>query len=207
MALMPTVFISYRREDSQDVTGRIYDRLEARFGARQVLKDVDSFQPGADFRQEIDRLIASCDVLLAVIGPNWAGETNVPGQRRIESPEDFVRLELELAMSRDIPIMPLLVSGANMPQPESLPADLAPVAYRNALLVRADPDFRRDMDRVIKGIEVNAREYRQAQDANRRERQRASKLNTNPADARALATQAVVEPPSLGEEASSQKAP
>src|SRR5262249_27463589 len=106
-----------------------------------------------------------------------------------------------------IPVMPLLVSGASMPPAESLPADLAPLAYRNALLVRADPDFRRDMDRVIKGIEVNARDYRQAQDATRRERQRASKLSTNPAAARALATQAEVAPPSRGEEVASPQAP
>src|SRR5258708_32540066 len=105
MAQPPTVFISYRREDSQDVSGRIYDHLEARFGARQVVKDVDSFLPGADFRMEIDRLIASCDVLLAVIGPRWAGEageTGLPGQRRIDRPDDFVRNELELALSREI---------------------------------------------------------------------------------------------------------
>src|SRR5258708_12265084 len=141
MAQTPTVFISYRREDSQDVSGRIYDHLEARFGARQVVKDVDSFQPGADFRVEIDCLIASCDVLLAVIGPNWAGATGIPGQRRIDRPEDFVRIELELAMSRDIPIIPLLISGATMPSPETLPAALAPPPHPPPLRVPPDPVF------------------------------------------------------------------
>jgi hypothetical protein len=151
---MATIFISYRRDDTADVCGRIYDRLEGHFGTPNVFKDVDSIPAGADFREALERMVERCDVLLAVIGPKWAGPLYADGRRRIDLPGDFVRTEIELAMKRAIPILPVLVYDARMPAPETLPPSVAPLAYRNALTVRSDPDFRRDMERVIRSIET-----------------------------------------------------
>jgi formylglycine-generating enzyme required for sulfatase activity len=141
---MSKVFISYRRDDSADVAGRIYDRLIARFGTGNVFKDVDSIPLGIDFRQHLTR---------AVIGRDWLRITNEAGQRRLDDPRDFVRIEIEAALQRDIPVIPLLVQRASMPAEEELPESLRGLAYRNGIAVRADPDFHRDMDRLIGQME------------------------------------------------------
>jgi formylglycine-generating enzyme required for sulfatase activity len=150
---MSKVFISYRRDDSADVTGRIYDRLTAHFGTKNVFKDVDSIPLGIDFRQHLTRAVSGCQVLLAVIGRSWLQAGNAAGQRRLDDPRDFVRLEIEVALQREIPVVPILVQGASMPAAEELPPSLRALAYRNGIAVRADPDFHRDMDRLIGQME------------------------------------------------------
>lgn len=150
------VFISYRRDDSADVTGRIYDRLVARMGRDRVFKDVDSIPLGVDFRASLHEAVGACDVLVAVIGPRWLAST-AEGTRRLDDARDFVRIEIEAALQRTIPVVPVLVSGAHMPGERDLPSSLAPLSYRNAVMVRPDPDFHRDMDRLIAGIERHGR--------------------------------------------------
>lgn len=147
----PAIFITYRREDSIDVTGRIYDRLCQYFGKEAVFKDVDSIPLGVDFRKHLGDSVGQCDVLLTVIGRQWLlGER---GQRRLDDVRDYVRIEMEAALKRDIPVVPVLVQGSSMPSPEDLPEVLQSLAYRNGIPVRPDPDFHQDMDRLIKGIE------------------------------------------------------
>ena len=147
----PAIFIAYRREDSTDVTGRIYDRLCQHFGKQNVFKDVDSIPLGVDFRKHLGDSVGQCDVLLTVIGRQWlAGDR---GQRRLDDVHDFVRIEMEAALKRDIPLVPVLVQGSSMPGPEDLPEILQSLVYRNGIPVRPDPDFHQDMDRLIKGIE------------------------------------------------------
>jgi formylglycine-generating enzyme required for sulfatase activity len=148
-----SIFISYRRVDSSDVTGRIYDRLISAFDRNSVFKDVDSIPFGVDFRDHLDRAVSQCQVCLAVIGRTWLEVEDKGGRRRIDSSQDFVRLELESALRRNIPVIPVLVSGARMPAPDQLPFSLQSLAYRNAAQVRSDPDFHRDMDRLIAGIQ------------------------------------------------------
>lgn len=148
------IFISYRREDSIDVTGRIYDRLEQAIPAEDIFMDVDSIPPGVDFRVHIDRAIAESALMLVVIGRNWATARDSAGFRRLDDPGDFVRLEIEAAMRCELPIIPLLVHNAAMPAADSLPAPLAPLVYRNAIPVRSGADFRRDMERVLKAVEL-----------------------------------------------------
>jgi hypothetical protein len=148
-----SVFLSYRREDSADVAGRIYDRLAVAFGQDQVFKDVDSIPLGVDFREHLQQVVGRCDVVLAVIGDQWlatarAGEAS----SRLEDPKDFVRIELESALQRGIPVIPVLVRGAAVPHEAELPAALGTLAYRSGISVRADPDFHRDMDRLIDGV-------------------------------------------------------
>jgi TIR domain-containing protein len=148
-----SVFISYRRDDSADITGRIYDRLVQHFSREIVFKDVDSIPLGIDFRQHLEGALSQCRVLLAVLGDQWMGSETADGKRRIEDPRDHVRLELELALSRNIPVIAVLVRKASIPDENALPPSLRSLAYRNGIQVRPDPDFHGDIDRLIKGIE------------------------------------------------------
>lgn len=150
---MRKVFISYRREDSQDVTGRIYDRLVEYFSADGVFKDVDNIPLGSDFRAVLDAAVGQAAAVLVVIGPTWASCIDQDGRRRLDSPSDFVRLEVKAALGKGVPVIPVLVGRARMPVSDELPDDLQPLAYRNGLSVRPDPDFNPDMERLAAALE------------------------------------------------------
>jgi len=150
---MAKVFISYRRGDSADVTGRIYDRLEARFGHESVFMDVDTIPQGVDFREHIERAVGQADVVLVVIGPGWLAAADRDGGRRLDQPEDFVRIEIEWALGRHEAVIPVLVGGADMPQSGELPSEINALAYRNAAVVRSGRDFSVDVQRLIRSIE------------------------------------------------------
>jgi hypothetical protein len=145
------IFICYRREDSADVTGRIYDRLVERFGREQVFKDVDSIPLGLDFRTHLQEMVGACDVVIAVIGERWLSGGR-EGGRRLDDAKDFVRIELEAALQRNIPVVPVLVGGAQMPSSSDVPSTLVPLVYRHGMAVRPDPDFHHDVDRLIRGL-------------------------------------------------------
>jgi Concanavalin A-like lectin/glucanases superfamily/TIR domain len=132
MAKPRSLFISYRREDSEGHAGRLYGDLVRRFGDGSVFMDV-GIEPGLDFRKVIDDNVSSCGVLLALIGPTWLDAKDEHGQRRLDDPKDFVRLETAAALRRGIAVVPLLVHGARMPKPGQLPDELAELAYRNGL--------------------------------------------------------------------------
>lgn len=149
---MPKAFISYRREDSQDVSGRLYDHLVVRWGAERVFKDVDSIPIGMDFREHLTEAVGGCEVMLVVIGPRWV-DVSRDGRRRLEDPLDFVRIEVEAALQRGVPVVPVLVGGASVPAPEELPESLRALAFRQASVLRPDPDFRGDVARIIHGVE------------------------------------------------------
>lgn len=151
---MPSIFISYRRLDSHADAGRIYDRLVTHFGKASVFKDVDDIPPGVDFRDYLNRTLNQCSVVLAVIGPTWLTATDEQGQRRLDNPTDWVRVEIEEALQReDMLVVPLLVSQAAMPRSDGLPESLQSLAYRNYREARPDPDFHKDMGRLIDGLE------------------------------------------------------
>ena len=150
---MDNIFISYRREDSADVSGRINDRLTQRFGEDAIFTDVDSIPLGVNFREYIDEQVGKCEILLAVIGKDWLSVTGRDDRPRIQDPSDFVRIEIESALQRHIPVIPLLVRNATMPEADDLPDSLKELAYRNGTPIRPNPDFHVDMDRLIKGIE------------------------------------------------------
>ncbi len=149
---MQNIFVSYRREDSSDVTGRIFDHLKTAFGEEHLFKDVDSIPLGTDFREVISEAIQRCDVLVVVIGEEWLEVKDEAGARRIDDPDDYVRLEISSALDRNIPVIPVLVGGATFPTHESLPAPLQRLAFRNALYVRPDPDFHNDMERLCRDL-------------------------------------------------------
>ena len=149
---MSGIFISYRRGDSSAHAGRLYDRLSARFGADQVFMDVDDIPPGADFASHIEAKVASCDAMVVVIGRDWLTARNAEGQLRLSDPNDFVGLEVSLALQRGVLVIPALVGGASMPKAEELRADLKGLARRNALTID-DRDFQRDTENLITAID------------------------------------------------------
>jgi hypothetical protein len=146
------VFISYRRTDTAAVTGRIFDRLAAHFGADSVFMDIDNVPLGVDFRQYIRDKVTTCDICLAIIGREWLHH-RVKGLRRIDDPSDFVRLELESALNAGITVVPVLIGQTEMPKPSQFPASISNLAFRNAAQVDIGRDFHVHMDRLIAEIE------------------------------------------------------
>ena len=130
---MRAIFLSYRRDDAEGEAGRLFDALTLEFGADKVFMDVVGIEPGRDFRKVIDQNVASCGVLLAMIGKGWMDARDDAGRPRLDDPMDFVRLETASALRRDIPVIPVLVHGGRMPRPEQLPEDLKDLVYRNAV--------------------------------------------------------------------------
>jgi hypothetical protein len=156
------IFISYRREETAYPAGWLYDRLADRFGGGQVFKDVDSIQLGDDFVEVITSAVGSCDVLLALIGQEWLAITDEHGRRRLDDPDDFVRLEIEAALTRRVRVIPILVDGARMPRADELPDSLATLVRRQALeLSPARFDF--DTNRLLKVLDWTLAEVRTAQ--------------------------------------------
>ena len=130
---MGSIFISYRRSDSAGESGRLSDDLIARFGTSHIFMDVDAIQPGIDFRKAIRENVGKCRVLLAVMGPDWLEARGKDGSRRLDSENDYVRLEIATALGREVPVVPVLVRGARMPKADQLPVDLRELAYRNSV--------------------------------------------------------------------------
>jgi hypothetical protein len=151
---MPKIFCCYRRDDSTHQAGRIFDHLTARFGNDQLFRDVDSMPLGLDFRRVVSEQVAACQVLLAIIGDGWLNASEPKGGgRRLDDPGDLVRIEIESALLRNIPVIPVLVGHTQVPQPGDLPESLRELAFRHGLAVRADPDFHHDVERLIRGID------------------------------------------------------
>lgn len=145
---MGGIFISYRREDSADVSGRIYDHLAARYGKSAVFKDVDGIPYGEDFALFLQGKLRECSIVLALIGPRWLDAATSDGRRRLDDPNDFVRVELETAFRLGLPVVPVLVSRAEMPRMDALPESLIRLVTLNAAPVRPDPDFGTDLKRL-----------------------------------------------------------
>jgi TIR domain len=145
------IFVSYRREDTRHMAGRLFDRLAERFGQANVFMDVDSLEPGADFSQAIEQAIQKCDVLIALVGRTWISETDEHGRRRLDDPDDLVVLEVKSALDRGIRVIPVLVDGASAPNRDALPDALTSLARRNA--VRLDHDtFRSDIGPLLDAL-------------------------------------------------------
>jgi len=149
---MIKVFVSYRRDDSRHQAGRLFDHLVEQFGDEHVFRDVDSIPLGLDFRKILTERVAGCDVLLAVIGDEWLSIDGPSGARRLDDPSDFVRFEIEAALSRSIPVIPVLVGNSPVPKAEELPVSLRDLAYRQSCRVRPDPDFHHDVVCLVRGI-------------------------------------------------------
>ncbi|PZR76116.1 MAG: hypothetical protein DLM73_03585 [Chthoniobacterales bacterium] len=145
------IAISYRRQDSSPVAGRLYDRLQAEFGKGTVFMDFDSIPYGVDFREHIKTTLQRAKVVVAIIGPEWTGGRDT-SNRRIDDPTDFVRLEIASALENGIPIIPVLINNTPMPEAKALPAELEGLAFRNGLALDTGIDFHHHADRLIAGI-------------------------------------------------------
>jgi uncharacterized membrane protein YhaH (DUF805 family) len=129
------IFINYRREISAAAAGRLSDRLIQHFDQERLFMDVDGIEPGVDFVKALDDQVAQCSAFIAVIGPGWTDLKNAEGQRRLDQPNDYVRVEIESALRRDIRVIPVLVDGARMPTADELPDSLKAFARRNAVML------------------------------------------------------------------------
>jgi uncharacterized protein (TIGR02594 family) len=162
---MPRLSISYRRSDSEAITGRIFDRLIRHYGRKSVFRDVDNVPVGVDFRSHIQDVLQQSDVLIAVVGPDWRG-SRAKGRARIDEENDQVRIEVETALKKGIPVIPVLVGRSEIPAPAELPESLRQFSYRNAVRVDTGQDFDHHVDRLIretdgilKGKTIRPRHY------------------------------------------------
>lgn len=144
---MAGVFISYRRSDSAAFAGRIADYFAYNYPDIRVFFDVNAIEPGQDFVQAIRSRIESSEVVLAMIGESWLNAADGSGSRRIDDPQDFVRLELATALSLGARVIPVLLDSAQMPGEQDLPADMASLARCNAQFVRGAA-FQRDAEHL-----------------------------------------------------------
>jgi hypothetical protein len=157
------IFLNYRREDTGWAAGRLFDRLSHRFGKDQVFKDIDSIHLGDDFVDAITSAVGSCDVLLALIGDRWLLITDGDGQRRLDDDNDFVRLEIEAALTRNVRVIPILVEGARMPRAADLPASMAKLVRRQALKLNPDQEFESGVARLLNALDRALEEMHKGQ--------------------------------------------
>jgi hypothetical protein len=158
------IFMSYRRDDADYPASWLYDRLVTRFGRDQVFKDVDSIELGDDFAEVITNAVGTCDVLLALIGTQWLTATDEAGNRRLDDPDDFVRLEIEAALERNVRVIPILLSNAAMPRAGQVPASLAKLMRRQALQLSPNR-FEFDTGRLLRVIDKTLAEEQAKREA------------------------------------------
>jgi len=161
------IFINYRRGDDPGHTGRLFDRLQDVFEPGQLFLDVDNIAPGLDFVRVLNERVAECDVVLAVIGKSWIDARDTTGARRLDDPDDFVRIEIVSALNQDKRVIPVLVGEAQMPRADELPDALRPLARRNAVRLTHER-FRADVQGLVKALqqalaEIEQQQHRQAQ--------------------------------------------
>ena len=147
---MAKIFICYRREDSAYPAHQICRNLADHFGSESVVFDVDTIPLGVDFREYLNNQVRKCDILLAVIGDQWIEIL----KQRLDEPNDFVRIEIQVALESNIPVVPVLVGKAPMPIEKNLPPEIAELAYRNAAEVRAGPDLQTHLKRLIADLDL-----------------------------------------------------
>jgi len=144
----PGLFISYRRNESSYIVDRLRGELSRRCSSFQIFRDIDSIQPGQNFKQAIQQALHSCMVVLAVIGPDWAHATDAAGKRRLFESTDFVRAEISYALKNSLIVVPILTDRAIVPSRSDLPDDLWELSDLQALQLRSGDDFERDVNKL-----------------------------------------------------------
>jgi hypothetical protein len=152
------IFISYRREDSAGIAGRIYDRLAGRYGREKVFFDVNSIAHGDDYVRVLSDRVGDCDALIVIIGRDWLKISDEHHRRRLDDPHDYVRVEIETALER-VKVFPVIVDGAIMPTPEALPDGLKALARRQKVDISHDR-FDADAERLTNALIFVERENR-----------------------------------------------
>ena len=149
--ISPHVFISYRRDDSGRLAGRVRDRLMEQFADAQIFMDLHSIFPGDDFPRKIAEALEETDVCLVLIGPRWLGHDASGQHRRIDDERDFVRIEVATALEMNVHVLPVLIDNARMPAPEDLPLDVGMLHRLNALNLR-EATFDADCDLLVRAV-------------------------------------------------------
>ena len=144
-------FISYRREDALQVTGRLYDRLQAKFGKGHIYRDIDNIPSGAKFMEHIRAAIAKCDSVIVVIGPTWL-------RPQLFDPADPVRIELETAIEHGKPILPVLLDYVRLPACEALPHTIRSLCQRNAFRLSSGKDFEHHVAQLVLALKAISEE-------------------------------------------------
>ena len=190
---MSSVFISYRRDTAAGEARALFNDLAARLGQDFVFMDVDCISLGRDFRKELQRTLAACDIVLVMIDKDWAAAKDDKGHNRLENAGDFVRMEIETALKRDIAVTPVLIKGAKMPTADELPAEIKDLAYRNGFELshtRWELDVREIIRRLkLDGPDNTSRLKRAGptrRDARRRRRQRSPMRERKPSNRKRL---------------------
>jgi len=149
------VFFSYRRDDAAWAAERIRDHLALALGADPVSDDTLVASTGTDLRGLAETVLEPCKLVLVVIGERWLTEQGPSRERRLHRATDPVRMALVVALRKGLQVVPILIGDTPLPGPDDLPDVLRDLAYRGALRVRPDPDFRGDIGQLIakvKGI-------------------------------------------------------
>ena len=150
---MPTIFISYRQEESRHIVGRIFDRLANHYGRSNIFVDIEAMPLGVDFRAHLRTTIETSEIVLVVIGSQWLSVQNESGRPRITDTRDWVRIELEAALAKGIPVIPLCVDRVPMPNARELPKSLRKFAFHHSTCIDSGSDFHSHMDRLIRSMD------------------------------------------------------
>ncbi len=187
---MGKIFICYRRQDSQDMAGRLFDRLVDRFGEANVFFDVDKIPLAVKFPERIREAIAASDVVLVLIGGQWIDICDDKGNRRLEDPRDYVRQEIEEALRQGVPAVPVLLDNAPMPTRDKLPQGCGEIVEVNAPRVRAGSDFKRDAPALLDALAdlMDARGPRRVNENVEQARRQGEKKTPWPAASRSRAS-------------------
>jgi len=145
---MSGIFISYRRSDSAGHTGRLADDLGKQLDGQALFRDIEAIEAGVDFVAALERAVSACSVMLVIIGPGWATAASADGKKRLFQPGDFVRMEIEAALARDIRVIPVLVGDAEMPGPADMPDSMAALLRRNAYSI-SDRRWQYDVTQLV----------------------------------------------------------
>jgi acetyl-CoA carboxylase biotin carboxyl carrier protein len=162
MPLKTFIFICYRRDDSSGHMGRLLDRLAGQFDKDLLFNDIGMIEPGEDFVEVIESMVGSCWMMLVIIGRQWLNIKDAEGHRRIDNPEDFVRVEIEAALARNIPIIPVLVHNAAMPRSTDLPESIAKLARRQGAEL-SDTRWEYDVGLLIERLKARYAQFQKAQ--------------------------------------------
>jgi hypothetical protein len=148
---MPSIFVCYRREDASGHAGRLHDRLVHAFGREKIFMDVDALAPGVDFDEEIRKTLSDIDVMLVVVGRQWADSRDEAGDRRLDNPDDYVRLEIATALKTGVRVIPVLVGGSRPPRTDALPEDIRSLARKQAVEL-SDTRWEYDTGKLIEHL-------------------------------------------------------
>jgi TIR domain len=173
---MPNIFISYRHSDARTAVAWIRDKLSQRYGSESVFEYQHHAEPSKDFRRVIGRAIRKCDVVLAIIGPNW--KIGAGGNLSLQEANDWVRIELETAIQLDLPVIPVLVEDAVMPSPAELPDGLRDFSFLTASTVDTSKDFHREMDVLMATIDKVAESHEDSVDIDHAAQPRGTRTST-----------------------------